>query len=131
MDVFVAKLDASGQHVFSHRFGDAANDQGAVAVGSDPSGNVIVAGWLMGSIDFGLGALTPASNTTHDGFVVKLGPLGDTLWSKQLPGLPARVRTTSGSDVLVAGAFRGDGSFPPLRRKFVGGTDVFLIDSEP
>src|SRR5579871_1167393 len=50
-DVFVARLDASGKHLWSKRFGDAHAQHGR-AVALDPSGNVVLAGDAQGTLDF-------------------------------------------------------------------------------
>ena len=56
---------------FSKRFGDGSA-QYAQAVAVDASGNVIVAGFFLGTVDFGGGALTSAGGS--DIFVAKFGP---------------------------------------------------------
>ncbi|NUQ76939.1 MAG: hypothetical protein HUU21_25680 [Polyangiaceae bacterium] len=70
-DIFVAKLDASGNHVWSRRFG-GAGAQTAAAVAADPSEYPVVAGDLFGSADFGAGPLTSAGS--DDVVVLKLAP---------------------------------------------------------
>ena len=80
-DGFVAKLDSSGNHVWSQTYGDS-EDQRVYDVGFDPNGDVIVAGRHIGSIDFGAGALTSAG--ARDIFVAKLGGAnGAVVWANQ------------------------------------------------
>jgi hypothetical protein len=116
-DVFVVKLDQTGAHQWSTRYGDAGADQRGQAIASDFEGNVLVSGVFDGSIDFGTGALTlphcPSEAWCNDsGFVVKLDPTGTTLWSvargpmRSLPGLA----TTAQGNVVVSGAEPGDAS---------------------
>ena len=68
-DIFVAKFDGSGNHLWSKRFGDSSSDKGA-SVATDGSGSVVITGYFFGSVDFGSGPLTSASN--GDGFVAKV-----------------------------------------------------------
>ena len=68
-DILVARLDASGNHLWSKRFGDAS-DQYAQAVSSTPAGEVVLAGNLFGAVDFGGGVLP--SNGSRDALLVKL-----------------------------------------------------------
>jgi hypothetical protein len=82
-DVFVAKLTSAGAHVWSKRFGDSSDQNGA-GVATDPQGNVILAGYYSGSIDFGGGTLTSASGS--DVYLTKLSPAGAHVWSKTFPG---------------------------------------------
>jgi len=79
-DVFVVELDRVGRPLWSRRFGDAAW-QYANAVTTDAEGNVLVAGRLEGSADFGGGSLS--STGSADAFLVKLGPGGEHLWSRR------------------------------------------------
>ncbi len=70
-DVFVAKLDLAGEHVWSKRFGDGASQTlGSVAV--DRDGNVVLTGAFAGTLDLGAGPLT--SVDALDIFVAKLAP---------------------------------------------------------
>jgi hypothetical protein len=70
-DIFVAKLDPSGEHLWSKRIGNAGED-GAEAVGVDAAGNACVAGYFSGTVDFGGGPL--ASGGASDIFVAKFSP---------------------------------------------------------
>jgi hypothetical protein len=59
-DVFIAKLDVAGNHIWSKLFGDA-NDQTAGGIATDPMTNqIVLATGVQGSINFGKGSL-PAS----------------------------------------------------------------------
>src|SRR5690606_18993841 len=78
-DAFIAKLDGNGGHVWSKRYGDAAS-QFIRGLEVDAAGNVVVAGYTDGSIDFGGGALT--SSDGYDVFVARLDPAGNHLDSK-------------------------------------------------
>jgi hypothetical protein len=70
-DIFIVKLDPTGAHRWSKRFGGAAA-QSATAVAADRSEYPIVAGDLFGDTDFGAGPLTSAG--ADDVFVLKLSP---------------------------------------------------------
>jgi len=70
-DVYVAKLSPDGEHLWSRRFGDPA-DQDARAAAVTPSGDIYVTGEFAGKIDFGGGEVGPASG--DDMFLIKLAP---------------------------------------------------------
>ena len=74
-DIFVAKYDAAGAHLWSQRFGDTGFDQGnAIAV--DGADDVLVTGYFGGTVDFGGGPLTSAGRGDifrSDIFVAKFG----------------------------------------------------------
>jgi hypothetical protein len=58
-DIFIAKFDAGGNHVWSQRYGDD-NSQYAYSATVDASGNVVLTGYFWGTVDFGGSALTSA-----------------------------------------------------------------------
>jgi FlgD Ig-like domain len=59
-DIFVAKLDANGNHLWSQRFGDADWSDTSTSVAADGSGNIAITGYFPGTVDFGGGPLTSA-----------------------------------------------------------------------
>jgi hypothetical protein len=79
-DVLLFKLDASGNHLWSRRFG-GSNSDNATSAALDAAGNIILSGRFKGSVDFGGGLLTSAG--IDDDFVVKLDSGGNHLWSKR------------------------------------------------
>jgi hypothetical protein len=81
-DMFIAKFDPSGAHLWSKRF--TSNDKNAIyGVATDTSGNVVFTGTLANAVDFGGGTLTP---TGRDLFIAKFDPSGAHLWSKTFHG---------------------------------------------
>jgi Beta-propeller repeat len=130
-DIFVAKLDAAGDAIWSKRFGNAGYDVGnRIAV--DSAGNVVVAGVFEGAVDFGAGVLTSVGDS--DIFVAKLDSAGDTIWSGQYGGAgAARVKSLAvdGADsVVIAGEFEdivdfGDG--PHTNAGGAPGYDGFVL----
>jgi hypothetical protein len=71
-NVFVLKLDPSGNHIWSKGYGDTAS-QRAFGIASDNQANAFVVGQFSNTIDFGNGALTSSSGSI-DVFVAKLAP---------------------------------------------------------
>jgi hypothetical protein len=79
-DLFVVKLAPNGDHLWSRRFGDAA-DQFGLSVAANPAGDVLVTGYFKGTLDFntaGTSLTANGSSNTTDGsssntlFVAKL-----------------------------------------------------------
>lgn len=79
-DVFVAKFDSSGGHVWSRGFGDAEM-QRVRAIDVDSRGNIVVAGEFSGELSFGGDPLVSPAGA--DIFIAKLDPGGNPIWSKQ------------------------------------------------
>lgn len=73
-DIYVAKLNSSGGHIWSRRIGAPliADDGRAVAI--DALGNVAAAGRFQGTIDFGGGPIL--SNGFYEAYIVKYGTRG-------------------------------------------------------
>jgi FlgD Ig-like domain len=125
-DIFVAKFDADGDHLWSKRFGNIAGQFG-FAVASDGPGNVVVTGQFDGAVDFGGGPLTGAG--FGDIFVAKLDADGNHLWSKRFgDGVAQSGRAVSADgsgDVVITGEFGGTVNFGggPLA---AAGYDIFV-----
>ena len=83
-DAFVAKLSASGGHLWSTYLGGSGNDWGW-GIAADAAGNALVtgetqsSGWVNGGFD-------ATHNGEPDAFVVKLSASGGHLWSTYLGG---------------------------------------------
>jgi hypothetical protein len=67
-DMFVAKYDPNGNHIWSKRFG-GVNHANASSLSVDGSGNVFVVGGFAGTADFGGGPLTSVPLGATDIFV--------------------------------------------------------------
>jgi hypothetical protein len=128
IDLFVAKLDAAGKHVWSKRFGDAAGSQTGTSVAIDKDGNIVVVGYFDGTIDFGGGPLTSAG--IFDIFVAKLDPAGNHVWSKRFGDAGAQaataVKTTPEGDIIIMSALGGSADFGGGPVTSAGGFDVGL-----
>lgn len=77
-DIFLAKYDAHGSHLWSRRFGSVVEDRGN-ALAADHSGNVWVTGYFQRTVDFGGGPLVSAGS--EDMFLAKYDADGDHLAS--------------------------------------------------
>jgi hypothetical protein len=107
-DVFLAKYDKSGNHLWSQRFGDSSN-QTSTQVIVDANDDVILLGRAFGKIDFGNGVILDAAGT-DDIFVAKFdGETGVVSWSIILggtnPDRAERLAVDSDGDIWVAGTF--------------------------
>ncbi len=69
-DIFLAKYDASGNHLWSKRFGGDLSDYGTAAA-LDASGKVVATGACQNAIDLGGGPLGIKGGT--DIFLAKYG----------------------------------------------------------
>ncbi|MDI1478096.1 hypothetical protein [Polyangium sp. y55x31] len=135
-DGFVAKLDPTGNHVWTKRLG-GPNYQEQVLLDVDAAGNVSVAGHFQGSVDLGLGSVPGSSTTTYDIFAAKLDPSGATLWAghfgdseeQRLGGVAV---DTAGNTILAGALYGGSIDFGggALNANLTSG-DAFLAKLSP
>ena len=111
--VFLARLDPQGNTLWSKSFG-AADDDRTVNTAVDAQGDIFLATTATEPIDLGDGELTPGGS--FDAFLAKIGPDGETLWSRRAldaPGVDGGasvigLRTDGQGDVIVVGMVDGD-----------------------
>ncbi len=122
--IYVAKLDPSGNHLWSHAYAGGVNlvFSGTLPFATlavTPSGRVILGGDFAGTVDFGAGPVTAASSV-GDGFLVAFDPGGEPVWSvhygdpPSTPGNPSfpdpqtiESITVDPSGAVVALGYRG------------------------
>ena len=127
-DIFVAKFDRNGNHLWSRRFGEEGAQVGQ-RVAVDGSGNVLLVGDFFGNLDFGGGTMT--SDLFGNIFVVKLDPNGNHLWSHSFGDSNESewafgVAADALGNVIVAGYYEGDIDLGGGTLTSAGGDDVFL-----
>jgi hypothetical protein len=134
-DVFVAKLDPSGAHLWSKGFGDADGQEGT-GVAVDASGNIALTGYFASTVDFGGGALMSAPSVPS-AYVAKLDPSGAHLWSRTAgaisPGSDSYgvgVAAGASGNVIAGGKFVGTMDFGDGPLVCQGSQAVFVVDHD-
>lgn len=131
-DIFVARLNPSGTHVWSSLFGDGAT-QSAFTVATGPSDTITIGGFAEGTIDFGGGALTALGK--RDGVVVRLGSSGQHLWSQRFGGQDSvfdrlvvrQLAVNAQGEVALTGEFSGTISFGGTPHVANGTSDDIVV----
>jgi hypothetical protein len=135
-DVFVLKLDASGNFVWTRNMGGTSADI-ARDIAVDASGNVYTTGIFGGTADFDPGAATfnLTSSGGDDIFISKLDAAGNFVWAGSMGGSSQFDRGTSlvldaSGNIYLAGNFEGTADFDPgagvSNLTATGGTDIFI-----
>jgi len=119
-DVYVRKLDASGNFIWAKAMGGPGNETG-YTLALDASANVYVAGTFVGTVDFDPG--TGISNLTSTGYddiyISKLDSAGSFIWAKALggPGYAncnaITINPSTSADIYLTGSFNGTSDFDP------------------
>ncbi|WP_437986124.1 hypothetical protein [Sorangium sp. So ce117] len=129
--VFVAKLDSTGEHIYSRVIGEDGASLGQLLV--DGAGDVVVAGGFRGDTTLADGSVTSAGD--DDVFVAKLDPEGGYRWSHRFgsagPDRATGVAIDRDRQVYVTGAFTGKVTFGEKRIEGGEGTDVFVTKLSP
>ena len=117
-DIFVLKLNASGNYVWSGSMGGPLLDYGA-AIALDGNGNTLITGSFVGTADFdpGLGISNYTAVGQFDIFIVKLDPSGNLIWTKTMGGTDSdegiMLRVDDQGNIFSTGYFRGSADFDP------------------
>lgn len=132
-DLFVQKLDASGNLLWAKGLGGGSWDHGnAIAV--DDSSNVYILGSGYGVIDIDPGA--GLFNVPEGFFLLKLDSDGIFQWGKPLEGVAAtHIQIDQWGNIYTAGIFLGTKDFDPSLDSFkltsVGKRDLFVQKFDP
>ncbi|MCC3158094.1 SBBP repeat-containing protein [Hymenobacter sp. 15J16-1T3B] len=126
-DIFVAKLDATGNWQWVRSAG-SPDDDGGFSIATDHSNNVYVTGYVSPAAAFG--SLTPPSIGYIDAFVAKLDAAGNWLWARSGGSINSDAGSAltldTNNNVYVAGYFSGPGTFGPTALTQKGGGDLFV-----
>jgi len=139
-DVFVSKLDSSGNLIWAKRFGGSSDDSGR-SIAVDSSGNVYTTGYFQGTVDFDPGDATTnlSSAGSDDIFISKIDLSGNLIWAKRIGGSGAdngnSIAIDSTGNVYTTGFFSGTADFDPGAVAFdlttAGQTDAFVSKLDP
>lgn len=118
-DVFISKLDASGNFVLAVKLGGTSADNIYSHV-LDATGNIYSVGSFNGTADFdpGVGVSNLVSAGSADAFISKLDPSGNFVWASKIGGSLAddeaySVILDANSNIYTTGVFRGTVDFDP------------------
>ncbi len=136
-DIFISKLDASGNFLWAKRMGGAANGNTGTSVILDASGNVYTTGGFTGTSDFdpGIGVFNLTSAGLYDIFISKLDAAGNFVWAKTMGGSSTEfglsMKIDASGNLYTTGYFAGTVDFDPGIGIFnitslFGSRDVFI-----
>ena len=135
-DMFISKLDASGNFVWAKRIGGPVNDAAYGALATDATGNVFMATPFQGTLDIDPGPAVfniTSNGGNYDAMLVKLTATGDFSWGKKWGATgndeAYALDTDVNGNVYVAGSCSGTVDFDPGAAEFFlngGGGDGFI-----
>ena len=135
-DVYVAKLDPSGNSIWARQLGGTGMES-SFNIGLDKDNNVLVLGYLLATTDFDPGPNTfnATSAGGYDAFLCRLDQSGNINGFKQIGGPQDDVcydfTTDALGDIIMTGSFESTVDFGICASSnvatSVGGTDVYVI----
>lgn len=130
VDVFISKLDVSGDFVWAKQLGGNSDDF-AWSITTDLNNDIYTTGEYAGTADFdpSIGVFNLMSPSSRNVFISKLSSLGDFIWAKEVGGLGTdigrSIEVNSIGDVYTVGDFDGIGDYDPDGSVFNLSTDGY------
>lgn len=138
-DIFVSKLDASGNFLWAKAMGGGASDKGdGKSIAVDAFGNVYTTGNFIFILDFdpGAGVVNLNSGTNTAIFIQKLDSSGNFVWAKSFGGGTYNyfsgncIKVDNLNNIYLTGTFVSTVDFDPSSGTFnltsSGGYDIFV-----
>lgn len=122
-DIFILKLDTSGNFVWAKRFG-GEKWAGAPLMSLDFKGNIYLSGYFTDKADLdpGMGTYYLTSAGETDIFISKLDPSGNFIWAKQIGGSSydngRSIQTDKAGNVYLTGKFEKTVDLDPGAGKY-------------
>lgn len=135
-DVFIAKLNAQGDCLWTKSIGSIYSDQGA-SIANDRLGNIYIGGYYSYTTDFdpNIGSQTHASTGFKDGFILKLDASGNFSWKGGVNGSGNEqihaICVNNTGNIYSTGYFNGVPDFDPGNGSYTltgstSSSDVFV-----
>lgn len=134
-DIFILKLDPEGNLVWAKQLKDVYSSMPDASLSLDVDGNVYIAGFFSGSLDFDPGDDTypVSSGAAFSGFILKLDSGGNFNWVNTFNTISSITDiVTYGNQVYLTGFFSGTISFDQDLTTYnyisKGKTDTFVLN---
>src|SRR5262249_14945501 len=117
-DIFISKLDASGNYVWAKKIGGNTADIG-YSIAFDASGNVYTTGSFQGTVDFdpGTGTQNLVASGSTEIFISELDASGNFVLAKHmgggLYGYGQCIKVDASGNIYTTGYFSGTADFDP------------------
>jgi hypothetical protein len=130
-DIFLVKLDPTGNHVWSRRYG-GPDQQSSSGVAVDAAGNAYITGFYLGSVSFGGATFTKVGCCFEDVFLAKIDAQGAHAWSKGFGGVDAEgargIAVDAAGNPVIVGQFQSTIDFGggAVTAAGAGAVDIFV-----
>ena len=117
-DIFIQKIDANGNFSWAKRIGGTTDDFGH-KIAFDSNGDVLIAGYSEGTVDFnpGAGVFNLNSNSSGSNFVLKLTSSGNFVWAKinvqEFVYNIKKIKLDNNDNIYISGGLQNTRDFDP------------------
>ncbi len=134
-DLFIAKFDSSGTHIFSHSLNSGNNFKYFGGIVGDKNGNVTIAGSFSDTLKLDFVNTLSAQTNGGYGFIIQFDPSGNISWSQILNGAATGMAYYGGLATDTAGNLYSGGRIdgwvdlnpgPSVNADSTKGLDIFL-----
>lgn len=101
-DIFISKLDSTGNFIWAHGIGGTGTDIGnTISLNKAGGEDIFITGSFTGTYDFDPGLGTTIINTAGDNdiFISKFNSTGDFIWVKQIGGTGSEINAALALDL--------------------------------
>lgn len=134
-DIFISKLNSSGNFQWAIAMGDKVDDVGYDLV-IDKSNNIYSCGYFNGTVDFdpGTDTINLRSGNLISAFIAKYDSLGKLVWASKYSGtstvIAKSIQLDEKQSIYTTGTFQGSSDFNPGNGtailKSLGSGDIFI-----
>ncbi len=135
-DIFVQKLDPSGNFLWAKRIGGGYVDY-APSIDTDVTGNVVIGGSFQQTVDFDPsgGVFSLTASGVLDIFILKLSPAGNFIWAKKMGASTGQCHVNelvvnSIGNIISVGDFDVSADFDPgtgvVMLPYAGADDMYV-----
>jgi hypothetical protein len=139
-DIFLQKIDGSGNIVWTQTFGSTGDDRG-LCITSDGDDNIILSGAISGIVDFDISTNNfILSAPSYDTYICKFNENSSLIWAKMISGPGGNSNISFGISIVsdvnnslyVAGRFAGIIDFDPSNSVYdltssSNGTNTYVL----
>jgi hypothetical protein len=137
---FISKLNSAGDFVWAKAMKGPSGYCYGLSIALDASGNIYIAGYFSGTVDFnpGAGLFNLSATGTEDIFICKLNSSGNFVWVRRMGGSGSgrsySIAVDASGNIYSTGIFTGTVDFNPGAGIFnltsAGGADIFISKTD-
>jgi hypothetical protein len=136
-DIFISKLDPSGNYIWARQMGGTSDDQSrSICLDHSGNGDIYTTGFFNATADFdpGNGTTNLTAVGLRDIFISRIDPAGNFVWAKSMGGVSSEwaneITFDVAGDLWITGGFNGTVDFDPGANVFnltsAGQDDIFI-----